>query len=101
MTTPFCRHGLCDDDALLEALSYDDALLQGLCDDDAILQGLCDDDALLQAGSGWALYEGWPEVGGDGLAGQVGAVEAHVQLAADSPRLILDTVARALKHMSL
>ncbi len=33
--------------------------------------GLCDDDPLLKAGAGGPLKEGGPEVGGDGLAGEV------------------------------
>lgn len=61
---------------------------------DALLR---DDDPLLQAGPRAGLQEGRPQVGGDGAGGQVGAVEPHVHLRLEPSRLVLDTVARALK----
>ena len=37
-----------------------------------------DDNSLLDTGAGGSLSQGGPEVGVDGVAGGVGAVEPHV-----------------------
>jgi len=57
---------------------------------------LCDDNSFLNTGTGGALSECGPEVGVDGVAGGVGAVEPHVEVRLVVPRLVLDTVGRQL-----
>ena len=56
-----------------------------------------DDNSLLDTGAGGSLSQGGPEVGVDGVAGGVGAVEPHVQVGLVVPRLVLDTVGRQLR----
>ena len=56
-----------------------------------------DDNSFLYAGSGGALPEGGPEVGVDGVAGPVGAVEPHVEVGLVVPGLVLDAVGRGLE----
>jgi hypothetical protein len=57
---------------------------------------LCDDDPFLEAGPCGPMNQSGPQVGGDRLAGQVRAVEAHVEVCAVLPRLVFDAIARAL-----
>ena len=60
-------------------------------------QGSRDDNSLLHAGPGAALPECGPEVGVDGVAGGVGAVEPHVKVWLVVPCLVLDTVGGQLR----
>ena len=51
-----------------------------------------DDNSLLDTGAGGSLSQGRPEVGVDGVAGGVGAVEPDVEVSLVVPGLILDAV---------
>ena len=60
-------------------------------------QGSRDDNSLLYAGPAAALPECGPEVGVDGVAGGVGAVEPDVEVSLVVPGLVLDAVGRQLQ----
>ena len=51
-----------------------------------------DDNSLLDTGAGGSLSQGRPEVGVDGGAGGVGAVEPDVEVRLVVPGLVLDAV---------
>ena len=58
---------------------------------------LRDDNSFLNTGTTGALSQGRPEVGVDGVAGGVGAVEPDVEVGLVVPCLVLDTVGGQLR----
>ena len=57
-----------------------------------------DNNTLLDTVGRVGLEESGPQVGGDVVAGEVGAVEPHVQLGPEPSGLVLDAVGGRLKQ---